>query len=312
MWIALIGIVGNGSAQRVVNVEFPQSGQIILSDDVTVPKINNGYTLWLPESTKPKGLVVFFHARRDTVSEDFIISYALKNNLGVAYITTSNRFDFLFHKERLDELDGYLKEIIREYDVPPTNILYCGMSLAGTRALRMAIYQTDFSGTNPAPCAIAICDAPLDMMRFYTELKKAKERDVHPAAANEGAWVSAYLKRYLKGEPNEAVENYTYYSPYTYTDDGGPHLDKLKDIAIRAYTEPDVEWWMTTRGKDYYGMNAIDMAALIKDLRFKGNERAELMLTKDKGIKPNGERHPHSWSIVDERDLIDWFLTIVC
>jgi len=32
------------------------------------------------------------------------------------------------------------------------------------------------------------------------------------------------------------------------------------------------------------------------------------MITYDKGYHPDGTRHPHSWSIVDNKDLIHWFL----
>ena len=47
----------------------------------------------------------------------------------------------------------------------------------------------------------------------------------------------------------------------------------FEDVHVRAYTEPDVQWWMETRRKDYYGMNAIDMAAFINDLNLSGNEK---------------------------------------
>ena len=33
-----------------------------------------------------------------------------------------------------------------------------------------------------------------------------------------------------------------------------------------------------------------------------------LIQTKNKGYQANGERNPHSWSIVDVDDLINWIL----
>ncbi|MEZ5040542.1 MAG: hypothetical protein R2828_11630 [Saprospiraceae bacterium] len=77
--------------------------------------------------------------------------------------------------------------------------------------------------------------------------------------------------------------------------------------SISVPFENDVQWWMENRGKDYYGMNAIDAAALINALRLQGNDKAELILTQNKGYRPDGTRHPHSWSIVDEQELVDWF-----
>lgn len=82
----------------------------------------------------------------------------------------------------------------------------------------------------------------------------------------------------------------------------------LSGLAIRVYSEPDVHWWMENRGKDYYDMNTTDAAALVNALRLQGHKEAELILTRDKGFRPDGSRHPHSWSIVDEKALISWFL----
>ena len=52
----------------------------------------------------------------------------------------------------------------------------------------------------------------------------------------------------------------------------------------------------------------MDHAALINLLRVAGNARAELITTTGKGYRPDGRRHPHSWSIVDELDLVRWLL----
>jgi hypothetical protein len=41
-----------------------------------------------------------------------------------------------------------------------------------------------------------------------------------------------------------------------------------------------------------------------------GNERAEFMTSKQPGMRSNGTRHPHSWSIVDEVECIQWTLKL--
>ena len=72
-----------------------------------------------------------------------------------------------------------------------------------------------------------------------------------------------------------------------------------------------MHWWIANRGKDYYDMNSIDAAALVNALKINGHNEAELMLTEDKGYRAEGQRHPHSWSIVDEGEMIKWFLSIL-
>ena len=122
--------------------------------------------------------------------------------------------------------------------------------------------------------------------------------------------MSEYLASNLGGSPDSVPSAYTSYSPFTH-DDVESNTREFVDISIRAYTEPDVSWWMKNRGKDYYDMNSLDLAAFINHLNLMGNSDAELIVTSDKGYHPDGERHPHSWSIVDEKELIDWFNELI-
>ena len=55
-------------------------------------------------------------------------------------------------------------------------------------------------------------------------------------------------------------------------------------------------------------MNAVDLAALVNQLKILGSKKAELVTTIGKGFREDGSRHPHSWSIVDENELIEWFI----
>lgn len=299
-------------AQKVINKEILVEGEILLADGISIPKINKGYTLWLPESQKVEGLIVFTHARRDTVSSEFIIDYAISQRLAVLYATTENRLEFFFDSARMKEIENYVYEVLTTHKIPEANLLYCGMSLEGTRALKLALYaRSKTSAHKLIPKAIAICDSPLDMVRFHKEMVKAKVLNFNPITANEGTWVSGYLERNLGGTPVDALNAYIDYSPYCYTANGGPNLKLLEDIAIRCYTEPDVGWWMETRRKDYYAMNAIDLAALINELTILGNEMSELIITTNKGYLEDGSRHPHTWNIVDTKELIDWFSQMI-
>lgn len=297
--------------QTVIDKAFPAEGNIELTHDITIPKISAGYTLWLPESP-PIGMIVFTHSRRDTLASDSLIDYALSNDLAVIYATTENLLEFLFSIEKMKEIEAYLMEAISNYQIPNDKLLFCGMSLEGTRALKMAIFaHTEASTYHLRPAAIVICDAPLDMIRFHKSMKKAEHLQAHPATANEGKWVSGYLEKNLEGNPTTKMKKYLAYSPYSYQEGGDRYLNYFGDIPIKAYTEPDIQWWMETRKKDYYDMNAIDLAAFINQLNVLGNGRAELITTTNRGYHPDGARHPHSWSIVDEREMVNWFVSII-
>ena len=294
------------------NVEIPAEGTIELASGIKINKVNSGYTLWLPDTNPVKGLVVFTHARRDSINDDLLIQEALNEQIAVMYATTENRLEFFFSDDRLKEIEEHIQTVIINHNIPKENILFCGMSLEGTRALKLAIFSaSESSKFNLKPRAIAVCDAPLDFVRFYQEMVKAKDLKFSPVAENEGTWVSEYLYTNLNGSPKDAYQNYVTYSPFCYSADGGYHLEKFNDIAIRAYTEPDIDWWIENRRKDYYGMNSIDLAAFINTLKINGNQEAELITTQNKGYDDSGNRHPHNWNIVDEKELIQWFSKLI-
>lgn len=97
-------------------------------------------------------------------------------------------------------------------------------------------------------------------------------------------------------------------SPYSYNDTTQQAIKSLIRLPIRLYTEPDVIWWIN-EGVDYSQMNAFDFAAMTNELKRMGNKKIELILTNNKGYrKPKNTRHPHSWSIVEQKDLVRWML----
>jgi hypothetical protein len=299
------------TAQRVINVEYPSKGNIVYSKKKSYPKISSGYTLWLPNEAS-KGMIVFFDAYRDTVNKTSIIELAVKNQLATLFVTTKNPAEFLFDQSKMKELEGYIHEAVNKNNIPKENMLYCGMSLAGTRALKMAAFsQTVQSTYKLIPKAIAVCDAPLDMVRNYHECKKASDLNLNPVGAGESEWVASYIKSNLKGTPEEKMNAYINYSPFCYTAKNGGNAKAFKNIYLRCYTEPDVNWWIENRGRDYYGMNAIDLAALVNQLKILGSKKAELITTTGKGFRQDGGRHPHTWNIVDEKELVEWFILLI-
>ncbi len=56
-------------------------------------------------------------------------------------------------------------------------------------------------------------------------------------------------------------------------------------------------------------MNSFDFAAMTNELKRMGSKKIELMITTGKGYrKPGNTRHPHSWSIVEPKDILKWML----
>lgn len=304
--------VKNTSAQILVQYAEPRSGLTVLTEDIQVPEEDAGYTLILPENGPPLAVVVLFHSGRDTSNAGFeqrLYVEAVKRQAAVLYVTTGNCFEFLFDEKNYRQLDGYLHRANSEYDLPVDRLLFGGMSLAGTRAMKFGEWcLAGKSAYGIRPKAIAVCDAPLDFVRFWRALDRSRRLQQNEISANEARWVLAVLERNLGGIPAENISAYYDYSPYCYELENGGKAAILKNTAIRAYSEPDVQWWIENRGNDYYSMNALDAAALVNQLKLLGNENAEFILTTGKGYHPGGRRHPHSWSIVDNGELVEWLL----
>jgi hypothetical protein len=294
------------SGQKIVSTLQYEEGTHQYGEGFSLGKTPFGYTLLLPENEPPRGFLVFFHAQPTDAPLDSIAQYALEKRIGVAYLATDNRLEFFFEKEKMEEVANYLVEIVDQYPATAPNLLFAGMSLEGTRALKLTRYLYQNKQYSLAPNAILICDAPLDMLRFYTAAKKAAEGNFQAVAANEGSWVMQYLQRSL-GTPEKNREAYLAYSPYSYQQMDNDYLAYLDYVHLWAYTEPDVQWWMETRRKSYYEMNSVDLAGLVNELNIRGNQNARLFTTQNKGVRPDGSKHPHSWSIVEDKKVMEEF-----
>jgi pimeloyl-ACP methyl ester carboxylesterase len=209
----------------------------------------------------------------------------------------------------LKHLDAIVAETLTTYRIPADRVVVGGFSAGGTAAVRYAEFCADHrSRAGVRIQGIFAVDAPLDFGRFWRGETLAVRRGAHPRFVAEAKAVLADMRRVLGGSPEEEPARYLQASPFSAFAEGGGQARLLADVPVRLYTEPDLSWWMSTRKVDYYSMNAVDAAALILQLQFLGNRRAQLITTQGRGVRPGGERHPHSWSIVEENDLQRWIL----
>ena len=80
----------------------------------------------------------------------------------------------------------------------------------------------------------------------------------------------------------------------------------LREVPVRYYIEPTEDWWLNQRRTDVLGLNIIAGTCFINNLRLIGNDNADLILTRDRGYrKSTGQKHPHSWTIVDNKNLLN-------
>lgn len=229
-------------------------------------------------------------------------------NLGICILTvvpTSQSLDNLTSNDVLNTIDQMIDAITTKYKIAKQKVIIGGMSVAGTGAIRYVQYcYSNKSKHGIKPVGVFAVDPPLDYQRLYNEAKKSIQRNFNKDAVDEGKMITELLTKNLNGTPEINIQQYQVSSPFCYSANNGGNAYLLNKTAIRLYTEPDINWWINNRRKDYYDINAIDNAALINQLKLNGNSEATLITTSDKGVKLNG--HPHSWSIVNEHELLLW------
>jgi hypothetical protein len=320
----LVGVIGSlvvptvVSGQVVIEEYEPATGllRIGAEPDRAIELTDKGYTLILPAEGAPAGLAVFFDGWRVAVSKGMppagtFDHAALRRGVGILRITTGNPLDFYFDDATLRSVADRIQRVLTSHQLDRVPLYFAGLSLGGTRALKLPVFLKQHEGEFwIAPAAVAVVDAPLDMARLWRAEQQAVRTGFHPSAADEGRWVSYLLETNLGGTSDERFDRYVEYSPFTYLAPGGDggNAIHLRDLPIRAYHEPDVDWWIEQRRKDYYGMNSIDLAALINELKHQGNERAELITTHRAREGVGEGSSPHTWSFVDNGDLVEWFL----
>lgn len=234
---------------------------------------------------------------------------ALACDNGILTIVPSINFNLCMDETALGFLNASFTDAVERYHPAQDKIVMGGFSLGGMNAVRyteMAYGEGHKTAIRPA--AVYGVDPPLDLVRLYHTFERTVEKNLSGAAVGEA---SSYLGRFdaqLGGNPEQQQAKYTYYSMYSRTQAQGGNAKYLETVPVRIYCDPDIDWHLKNRQADFYDLNALDQTAMINELQLRGNRRAEFINALGKGYRPNGMRHPHSWSIVEPEDCIDWIL----
>ncbi|MEZ5172266.1 MAG: alpha/beta hydrolase [Bacteroidia bacterium] len=176
-----------------------------------------------------------------------------------------------------------------------------GFSIGGSIAIKYAGNSKD------KPAAVFGIDPPLDFERYYFAATRNLRISNNDAAKQENLFMIEQLEKLTGGSPENYHSEYLKLSPFAHNDTTQHKIHSLIHVPLRLYSEPDIEWWMSERGLDYYSLNGLDCAALVNELNLLEAEQAKLIISTNKGYRePGHKRHPHSWSIADADDLVQW------
>ena len=282
---------------------YGQNSNEFIDRSIELP---NDHELFIP-ATEVKYTLILFGGFPENVSDikrEFrIISEANKNEIAIIFLNF-NRALWL-DKEDKKKLHETLQEIILNYNLPDEKIYLGGFSSGGNIALLLSNYLFEVD-SQIRPSGVFIIDSPVDLLKLHELCQKNIKLKHSALSVNESKYLVNFMENEL-GDPALNREKYIKFSPYFSEDSNIENVENLAKIKVRFYSEPDVQWWKENRSNDVTDLNANWIQRLANDLKKESKkENIEYIQTINKGYRANGERHPHSWSIVDIPNLINW------
>ena len=290
------------------NNTTPQKKQNALVKQVFLEIIKEDYQLYKPSKGVKAVLILFGgypEVAKDIKREFKILELAKKNNIAVVFLNYNKKL-WLEENEKF-QLAEKLQKIIENNHLPTDNIFIGGFSSGGVVSLLISDYIVGMKQFYIDPKGVFIVDSPIDLAALYTSSEKNIKRSFSEVSVQESNWILKNLGNAF-GNPNEDIKKYESHAIFTFRTNNTSNVQHLKSTKIRFYTEPDTLWWKKNRMADYEQMNAFYIKKLSESLTEQGFDNVEYIPTKNKGYRANGDRHPHSWGIVDKKELFDWML----
>lgn len=300
------------SNQENTNLNFNRHNLDLIDNSYTYVRDSSSTELFysILKVQQPKGILFLLPPTAQTVDEVIaentrLANLAAKNN--IITVIPSVNYNLYLDDFTISIIDKTLREVCQKHKVSKDKIIFGGFSLGGMNAIRYTemAYQND-STTFAKPAAVYGIDPPLDLERLYYAFQNTIERNFSKPAVQEATSYLQKIDYFFKGSPEENQTPYIENSMYSKSQDLGGNTQYLRNVPIRIYSDPDINWHLKERQNDMYGMNALDQTAMINQLQLLGNKKAELITALGKGKRLDGRRHPHSWNIAEPQDLVDW------
>ena len=276
------------------------------SKELSKPIITADYELSI--APKQKALLILFPClpcdAQNTNTEFDIDAACRAKNISVL------RMNFNMHLSMTEEekatISSLLISTLEEHNIPMNNTFIGGFSSGGNVTLLISDYLKT-ENLSLQPKGVFIVDSPIDLYQLYTVAQANIKENYSEVSVTEAKWIIERFNTQF-GSPDTAMGAYIQNSPYIAATHSPLNTSHLRDLKVRLYTEPDTAWWQENRHVTYEQINAYALANLAQDLKNAGAKGVEYITTKNKGYRANGDRHPHSWSIVDKAELISWIL----
>ncbi len=293
------------------NLSYSQSvKKVVLNENEF---FSGSYLVVEPESDTIEGALIliagFGQRAEDTFPETKLQNVAYVNNILTVSFAAGNKL-YADSITRAN-LTAVIQDILSKYKINPQNFIIGGFSAGGMIALRYVELCNEFPDKFPVqPKGVFMVDSPIDIFTIWDNLEESYKNRYSELAYEEAERAMGHIKNDYK-VPKENVSKYSELTAFSMNKEYGQHEKFLINTAVRAYHDVDIAWRLINRNQTVHNSNYEVTAELINRLLLMGNDKAEFIQTFRTGYRSNGNRHPHSWSIVDEVEFIQWMKKLI-
>lgn len=269
-------------------------------------KIVKDKTYELKISTDQKAVLILFPCYpcdiENTKTEAKFLKDIEKEGITTLLLNYNQKL-YLTESEKIEYAKA-INSIFDKNEVKKENVFIGGFSSGGNVSVLLANYLIKTKNSIQLKGIFAV-DSPLDLKELYNGAKSDIKKNLAKDAIEEGKFLVEMFEQEI-GKPEVSIEKYKILSPYLISSNSTINIENLKNIKVRFYCEPDLEWQMKNRGRKYEELNAYKLEKTYNSLVNLGSKKAEFIKTENRGMRANGEKHPHSWNIVERESLLKW------
>jgi hypothetical protein len=292
-------------------ISYTQTLKKIVLDEKDI--FSGHYLVVEPNSDSITGVLVLLagfgqHAAH-TPSETKLHNVAFANNILTIFYAAGNKL----YADSITQvkLTTVINDVMKRYKVSSNSFVLGGYSAGGMVAMRYVELCYEFPDKFPIrPKAIFTVDSPIDIFTIYEQLEESAKNNYSEFAVEEAVRAMGHIKNEY-GIPKENIPTYARLTAFSMKKEYSQNEKYLKDCAVRTYHDVDIAWRINNRNQTVHLSNYEVTAELINRLVLMGNSKAEFMQSFQTGYRSNGQRHPHSWSIVNEIECIQWMKELI-
>lgn len=229
---------------------------------------------------------------------------AAKNGLLTVFCGAGNKL--YADSITISKLTRLFKDVIQRYRVKPDRFVLGGFSAGGMVAMRYTELCLELPDKFPIqPKGLFLVDSPIDIFTIYEQLEETARNQYSEIAVEEAVRAMKFIQQDY-GIPREQTGIYAKLTAFSMNKAYGQNELVLRNLPVRAYHDVDIAWRLKNRNQTVHNSNYEVTAELINRLMLMGNSRAEFIQSFQTGYRANGQRHPHSWSIVDHEACMSW------